>query len=117
MQDKSLGVRKLNSGILGASVANLSITGLQDDVIIYLKNTEPVPVSHFSRYKIQIDHQDDCKYSSHHFQITMRDKLMQPLMFYPKLQANFVSICVFWDFTLNGKLGLGFFTPSIRITF
>lgn len=45
MQDKSLGERKLNSGILGASVANLSIAGLQDNVIIHLKNTEPVPVS------------------------------------------------------------------------
>lgn len=45
MQDRSLGERRLNSGILGASVANLSITGLQDDVIINLRNTEPVPVS------------------------------------------------------------------------
>eukprot|EP00064_Thunnus_orientalis_P013892 superscaffoldBa00002328_g13933 len=43
VQDRSLGIRKLNSGILGASVANLSITGLQDDVIIHLRNTEPVP--------------------------------------------------------------------------
>lgn len=45
MQDRSLGQRRLNSGILGASVANLSITGLQDDVIINLRNTEPIPVS------------------------------------------------------------------------
>lgn len=45
MQDRSLGKRKLNSGILGASVANLSITGLQDDIVIHLRNTEPVPVS------------------------------------------------------------------------
>ncbi|XP_076606511.1 uncharacterized protein LOC143332675 isoform X2 [Chaetodon auriga] len=44
-QDKSLGKRRLNSGILGASVANLSITGLQDDVVIHLKNTEPVPAN------------------------------------------------------------------------
>lgn len=44
-QDQSLGVRRLNSGILGASVANLSITGLQDNVIITLKNQEPIPVS------------------------------------------------------------------------
>ncbi|XP_070700148.1 adhesion G-protein coupled receptor G2 [Pempheris klunzingeri] len=42
-QDRSLGQRKLNSGILGASVANLSITGLQDDIVIHLRNTEPVP--------------------------------------------------------------------------
>ncbi|XP_053187061.1 adhesion G-protein coupled receptor G2 [Scomber japonicus] len=42
-QDRSLGSRKLNSGILGASVANLSISGLQDDVIIHLRNKEPVP--------------------------------------------------------------------------
>ncbi|XP_019108756.2 adhesion G-protein coupled receptor G2 isoform X2 [Larimichthys crocea] len=42
-QDRSMGERRLNSGILGASVANLSITELQDDVVIHLKNTEPVP--------------------------------------------------------------------------
>ncbi|XP_069396068.1 adhesion G-protein coupled receptor G2 isoform X2 [Paralichthys olivaceus] len=43
-QDKSLGEqRKLNSGILGASVANLSITGLKDDVVIRLRNKEPIP--------------------------------------------------------------------------
>ncbi|XP_019219702.1 adhesion G-protein coupled receptor G2 isoform X1 [Oreochromis niloticus] len=44
-QDQSLGVRRLNSGILGASVANLSITGLQDNVIITLKNQEPIPAN------------------------------------------------------------------------
>lgn len=44
-QDKSMGRRRLNSGILGGSVANMSISGLKDDVVIYLKNTEPVPVS------------------------------------------------------------------------
>ncbi|XP_037603558.1 adhesion G-protein coupled receptor G2 [Sebastes umbrosus] len=45
-QDRSLGTeRKLNSGILGASVANLSITELQDDVVIHLRNTEPVPAN------------------------------------------------------------------------
>uniref|UniRef100_A0AAX7TV79 Adhesion G-protein coupled receptor G2 n=1 Tax=Astatotilapia calliptera TaxID=8154 RepID=A0AAX7TV79_ASTCA len=44
-QDKSLGVRRLNSGILGASVANLSITGLRDNVIITLKNQEPIPAN------------------------------------------------------------------------
>ncbi|KAM8741862.1 uncharacterized protein AB9X84_019121 isoform 1-T2 [Acanthopagrus schlegelii] len=44
-QDRSLGQRRLNSGILGASVANLSITGLQDDVIINLRNTEPIPAN------------------------------------------------------------------------
>ncbi|XP_040006723.1 adhesion G-protein coupled receptor G2 isoform X2 [Xiphias gladius] len=43
-QDRSLGQRKLNSGILGASVANQSITGLKDDVVIHLRNTEPIPV-------------------------------------------------------------------------
>ncbi|XP_030009686.1 adhesion G-protein coupled receptor G2 isoform X3 [Sphaeramia orbicularis] len=43
-QDRTLNQnRKLNSGILGASVANLSITGLQDDIIIHLRNTEPIP--------------------------------------------------------------------------
>ncbi|XP_076024685.1 adhesion G-protein coupled receptor G2 isoform X2 [Genypterus blacodes] len=42
-QDQSLGDRKLISGILGASVANLSITGLQEDVVIVLKNTQPIP--------------------------------------------------------------------------
>lgn len=44
-QDGSLGERRLNSGILGASVANLSIAGLQENVEIVLRNTEPVPVS------------------------------------------------------------------------
>ncbi|XP_029303812.1 uncharacterized protein LOC115018749 [Cottoperca gobio] len=44
-QDKSLGDRKLNSGILGASVANLTIKELQDDVVIHLRNTEPVPAN------------------------------------------------------------------------
>ncbi|CAJ1064014.1 adhesion G-protein coupled receptor G2 [Xyrichtys novacula] len=44
-QDQSLGQRRLNSGILGASVANLSITGLQDPVVINLRNTEPVPAN------------------------------------------------------------------------
>ncbi|XP_056262764.1 uncharacterized protein LOC130188415 isoform X2 [Pseudoliparis swirei] len=62
-QDRSLkGERKLNSGILGASVSNLSLTELQDDVIIHLRNSEPVP-------------------------------------------ANFVAICVYWDFTLNNHTG------------
>lgn len=44
-QDGSLGERRLNSGILGASVANLSIAGLQENVEIVLRNMEPVPVS------------------------------------------------------------------------
>ncbi|XP_031725131.1 adhesion G-protein coupled receptor G2 [Anarrhichthys ocellatus] len=44
-QDRSLGNRKLNSGILGASVANLSIRELQDDVVIILRNSEPVPAN------------------------------------------------------------------------
>ncbi|XP_056911329.1 adhesion G-protein coupled receptor G2 isoform X2 [Takifugu flavidus] len=61
-QDKNLGKRRLNSGILGASVANLSITGLQDSVVIRLRNTELIP-------------------------------------------ADYVSTCVFWDFTLNDGSG------------
>ncbi|XP_072230533.1 uncharacterized protein [Leuresthes tenuis] len=61
-QDNSLGERKLYSGILAASVANLSIKGLQDSVIIQMRNTQPVP-------------------------------------------ANFVTICVFWDFTMNDGSG------------
>ncbi|XP_071316968.1 adhesion G-protein coupled receptor G4 isoform X2 [Trachinotus anak] len=61
-QDRSMGQRRLNSGILGASVANLSITGLTDDVVIRLRNTEPIP-------------------------------------------ANFVTTCVYWDFTLNNESG------------
>uniref|UniRef100_A0A3B4Y887 Adhesion G-protein coupled receptor G2 n=1 Tax=Seriola lalandi dorsalis TaxID=1841481 RepID=A0A3B4Y887_SERLL len=44
-QDRSIGQRKLNSGILGASVANLSIKGLTDDVVIHLRNTEPIPAN------------------------------------------------------------------------
>ncbi|XP_056095641.1 adhesion G-protein coupled receptor G2 [Rhinichthys klamathensis goyatoka] len=42
-QDKSLGGRKLNSGILGCSVANLSISGLQKDVLVTIRNTKPIP--------------------------------------------------------------------------
>ncbi|XP_032432384.1 flocculation protein FLO11-like isoform X3 [Xiphophorus hellerii] len=61
-KDVSLEQRKLNSGILGASVANLSIEGLKESVVIRLRNTEPVP-------------------------------------------ANFVAVCVFWDFTFNKGLG------------
>ncbi|MED6244144.1 hypothetical protein ATANTOWER_024474 [Ataeniobius toweri] len=61
-KDDSLGDRRLNSGILGTSVANLSIKGLQDSVVIRLRNTGPVP-------------------------------------------ANFVAVCVFWDFTLNSGSG------------
>ncbi|XP_038133136.1 adhesion G-protein coupled receptor G2 [Cyprinodon tularosa] len=61
-QDGSLGEKRLNSGILGASVANLSIKGLEDNVIIRLRNIEPVP-------------------------------------------ANFVAVCVFWDFAFNDGLG------------
>lgn len=44
-QDESMGERRLNSGILGATVANLSIAGLQENVEIVLRNMEPVPVS------------------------------------------------------------------------
>ncbi|KAJ7996703.1 hypothetical protein DPEC_G00239770 [Dallia pectoralis] len=44
-QDPALGDSRLNSGILGASVANLSIQSLHDDVIITLRNTEPVPTN------------------------------------------------------------------------
>ncbi|KAM6911594.1 adhesion G-protein coupled receptor G2-like [Lycodopsis pacificus] len=44
-QDRSLGNRKLISGILGASVANLSIRELQDEVVIILRNSEPVPAN------------------------------------------------------------------------
>ncbi|XP_061658910.1 adhesion G-protein coupled receptor G2-like isoform X3 [Syngnathoides biaculeatus] len=61
-QDRSLGTRRLNSGILGASLANLTVTGLKDEVLIRLRNLEPVP-------------------------------------------ANYVATCVFWDFTLNDRLG------------
>ncbi|XP_048037524.1 adhesion G-protein coupled receptor G2 isoform X2 [Megalobrama amblycephala] len=45
-QDKLLGSRKLNSGILGSSVANLSISGLQKEVLITLRNTEPIPANY-----------------------------------------------------------------------
>ncbi|XP_043106841.1 adhesion G-protein coupled receptor G2 [Puntigrus tetrazona] len=44
-QDKNLTGRKLNSGIVGSSVANLSISGLQKEVLITLRNTEPIPAN------------------------------------------------------------------------
>lgn len=28
---------------------------------------------------------------------------IQPFVPYPNLQADYVSTCVFWDFTLNGN--------------
>ncbi|KAF6728875.1 G-protein coupled receptor 64 [Oryzias melastigma] len=45
VQDKSLGQRKLNSGVLGATVGNLSISGLNQNVTIFLRHTEPVPAN------------------------------------------------------------------------
>ncbi|XP_061902658.1 mucin-5AC-like [Entelurus aequoreus] len=45
-QDRSLGTRRLISGILGASVANITVTGLQDDVVIRLRNTQPIPANY-----------------------------------------------------------------------
>lgn len=48
IQDKTLGKRRLNSGILGASVGNLSISGLSDEVVFELRNDGPIPVSNFS---------------------------------------------------------------------
>ncbi|XP_051902717.1 adhesion G-protein coupled receptor G2, partial [Hippocampus zosterae] len=45
-QDASLGKRRLNSGILGASLANLTVTGLREPVVITLKNVEPIPANY-----------------------------------------------------------------------
>ncbi|XP_016119439.1 adhesion G-protein coupled receptor G2-like isoform X2 [Sinocyclocheilus grahami] len=45
-QDKNLNGRKLNSGIVGSSVANLSISGLQKEVLITLRNTKPIPANY-----------------------------------------------------------------------
>ncbi|XP_037543564.1 adhesion G-protein coupled receptor G2-like [Nematolebias whitei] len=45
-QDRSLGERKLISGILGASVANLSIKGLKEQVVFQLSNSEPKPANY-----------------------------------------------------------------------
>ncbi|XP_048865940.1 uncharacterized protein LOC125739666 isoform X2 [Brienomyrus brachyistius] len=40
-QDRNLGSQKLNSGVLGTSVGNLSMKGLKDDVIFTLRNAQP----------------------------------------------------------------------------
>ncbi|XP_009303796.1 uncharacterized protein isoform X2 [Danio rerio] len=45
-QDKNLGDGKLNSGILGSSVGNLSISGLQNEVLITLRNNGPIPANY-----------------------------------------------------------------------
>ncbi|XP_051973093.1 adhesion G-protein coupled receptor G2-like [Xyrauchen texanus] len=45
-QDKALGKRILNSGILSTSVGNVNISGLQKLVVITLKNTEPIPANY-----------------------------------------------------------------------
>ncbi|KAI1891263.1 hypothetical protein AGOR_G00141970 [Albula goreensis] len=42
-QDRALGSRILNSGILGTSVANLSISGLHENVVFTLQNNQPIP--------------------------------------------------------------------------
>lgn len=55
LQDKNMEKRRLNSGILGASVTNISITGLQDGVIIRLRNTELIPVN-ANKLKITMPH-------------------------------------------------------------
>ncbi|XP_059394607.1 adhesion G-protein coupled receptor G6-like [Carassius carassius] len=47
-QDKALGERKINSGIVSSSVANLSISGLQNKVLITLRNTGPIPANYVS---------------------------------------------------------------------
>lgn len=95
MQDKSLGTRKLNSGILGASVANLSVTGLKDNVVISLRNTEPIPVSRvIHKWEKQLD-----------VQLYIVNWLKVILCF-TNLQANFVATCVFWDFTLHSKFSV-----------
>ncbi|KAJ8266993.1 hypothetical protein GJAV_G00136990 [Gymnothorax javanicus] len=44
-QDRNLQGRRLNSGILGATVANLSISNLTDKIFIRLRNIEPVPAN------------------------------------------------------------------------
>ncbi|KAG7484365.1 hypothetical protein MATL_G00048460 [Megalops atlanticus] len=44
-QDRALGKRTLNSGILGTSVANLSISNLRHNVIFTLRNNEPIPAN------------------------------------------------------------------------
>ena len=96
-QDRSLGERKLNSGILGASVANLSITGLKDDVVIHLRNKEPIPVSLFSDTVPTSGPVRGCK-------------LINALVPFPKLQEDFKAVCVFWDFAFNSKVLLIFFS-------
>lgn len=53
-QDRALGDSRLYSGILGASVANLSIKSLQEDVVITLRNTEAVPVSQTNTHCIYL---------------------------------------------------------------
>uniref|UniRef100_A0A3Q2YSQ5 Adhesion G-protein coupled receptor G2-like n=2 Tax=Hippocampus comes TaxID=109280 RepID=A0A3Q2YSQ5_HIPCM len=45
-QDASLGKRRLNSGILGASLANLTVAGLREQVVISLRNVEPIPANY-----------------------------------------------------------------------
>ncbi|KAG5850356.1 uncharacterized protein adgrg2a isoform X2 [Anguilla anguilla] len=41
-QDNALGNRSLNSGVLATSVANLSISGLRDNVVFTLQNNKPI---------------------------------------------------------------------------
>ncbi|XP_036381403.1 mucin-5AC-like isoform X2 [Megalops cyprinoides] len=44
-QDRALGKKRLNSAILGTSVANLSISNLRHNVVFTLRNNEPIPAN------------------------------------------------------------------------
>uniref|UniRef100_A0AAV2J9N6 Adhesion G-protein coupled receptor G2 n=1 Tax=Knipowitschia caucasica TaxID=637954 RepID=A0AAV2J9N6_KNICA len=45
-QDRDLRDRILNSGIIGSSVGNLSLSNLPDSVVITLRHTQPTPVNY-----------------------------------------------------------------------
>lgn len=100
MQDKSLGDRTLNSGILSASVANLSLTGLQDNVIIHLRNTQPVAVSLFF-FKIQNSCRHKETYASLNNNNNKKDHILQlQMLFFVSFLLN--NRVILWLHVFSG---------------
>lgn len=76
---------------MGSTVANLSISGLQKEVLITLRNTEPIPVNINNINTTTTQNRFVLQYNAAFWSYSL----------FPS-QANYVASCVFWDFGLNG---------------
>lgn len=92
LQDTNLNQMKLNSYILGSSMANLSIRNLRENVEFTLMNKQPVAVC--VRTYLTVHHMSHC-----HLKAVWS---FSSLTLLP--QGNYVAVCVFWDFDKNGEL-------------